>query len=63
MNKTEKLICFVLAALLAGYIFMESGKRKDAAAIVNMARSSRAQAQTMIGSVQYDLFSGKAKPF
>ena len=39
------------------------GKRTDAAAIVNMARSSRGQAQTMIGSVQYDLFSGKAKPF
>ena len=32
MNKTEKLICFVLAALLAGYIFTESGKRREAAA-------------------------------
>ena len=32
MNKTEKLICFVLAAVLAGYIFMESGKRKGSAA-------------------------------
>ena len=35
-----------------------AGKKQDAAAIVNMARSSRSQAQTMIGSVQYDLFSG-----
>ena len=31
MNKTEKLICLVLGALLAGYIFMETGKKKEAA--------------------------------
>ena len=44
MNKTEKLICFVLAALLAGYIFMESGKRKEAAPAVAAASTNEVQA-------------------
>ncbi|MBQ5795286.1 MAG: hypothetical protein IIW14_04750, partial [Kiritimatiellae bacterium] len=44
MNKTEKLICLVLAALLAGYIFMESGKRKDAAQAVAAASTNEVQA-------------------
>ena len=43
MNKTEKLICFVLAALLAGYIFMESGKRKEAAKAVAPAATNEVQ--------------------
>ena len=43
MNKTEKLICFVLVALLAGYIFMESGKRKDAAQAVAAASTNEVQ--------------------
>ena len=44
MNKTEKLICLVLAALLAGYIFTESGKRKDAAQAVAAASTNEVQA-------------------
>ena len=31
MNKTEKLICLVLGAVLAWYIFSEMGKSKEAA--------------------------------
>ena len=31
MNKTEKLICIVLGAVLAWYIFNETGKAKEAA--------------------------------
>ena len=31
MNKTEKLICLVLGAVLAWYIFSEMGKAKEAA--------------------------------
>lgn len=37
------------------------GKRSNSAATLNMARSSRSQAQTMIGSVQYDLFADEVK--
>ena len=31
MNKTEKLICLVLGAVLAWYIFSEMGKAKERA--------------------------------
>ena len=32
MNKNEKIICFVLAAVLAGYLFFGSGKQDRQAA-------------------------------
>ena len=31
MNKTEKIICLLLGAVLAWYIFSESGKAKERA--------------------------------
>ena len=37
------------------------GGNKDAAAVVNMARASRSQAQTMIGSEQYNIFGDKVE--
>ena len=52
MNKTEKLICFVLAALLAGYIFTESGKRREAAASAAYINGKAGElAQSRAGSV------------
>ena len=48
---------------LAGvsYFLKNAGGVRDAAAIVNVARSSISQAQTMISHVQYDLFAEKPK--
>ena len=47
MNKTEKLICLVLGAVLAWYIFSEMGKSKEAA-------KQAALAQTEIASNRVD---------
>ena len=40
MNKTEKLICLVLGAVLAWYIFSEMGKAKERASQSGEAASS-----------------------
>ena len=47
MNKTEKLICLVLGAVLAWYIFSEMGKSKEAA----KEQSTAAQAEIESNSV------------
>ena len=39
MNKTEKLICLVLGAVLAWYIFSEMGKSKEAAKQAALAQA------------------------
>ena len=40
MNKTEKLICLVLGAVLAWYIFSEMGKSKEAAKQAAIAQTN-----------------------
>ena len=40
MNKTEKLICLVLGAVLAWYIFSEAGKSKEAAKQAALAQTN-----------------------
>ena len=52
MNKTEKLICLVLGAVLAWYIFSEMGKSKEAA-------KQAALAQTEIASNRVDRAAGE----
>ena len=61
MNKTEKLICLVLGAVLAWYIFIEMPKQSQAAADAAKAQAVQAAQATGDGAVALvaDRFFGK----
>ena len=57
MNKTEKLICLVLGAVLAWYVFMEAGKQKKAA---ESTRGTQAAVVTNAVAAGESTVAGKA---